>query len=718
MNNIFPGHTPNGKSPAGNFRDAFSRPLIHVLLIALLGFLVYSNTFSAPFVLDDDVNIVHNPIIKSFDAFHNISLPSSAHIPPTVLSLFKTRIIGYFTFALNYRLNGLDVAGYHIFNLATHIINALLVYWLIILTFRTPFMSRYRDAGSNCAILAFLTALLFVCHPLQTGAVTYIVQRFASLATMFYLLALVLYINYRLHPEGWTKYAVYILAVSSAVAGMLTKEISFTLPVVIAMYEFMFFEGKIRSRIVPLIPLFLTMTIIPLLLSTIFDSFDSTRLASAGTMSRLEYLFTQFTVLMVYLRLLFVPANQNLDYDYPLFHSLFDPTVFLSLICLILILGLALLFLHRSRVENDDAVYLRFAAFGIFWFFITLSVESSIIPIDDLIFEHRMYLPSVGCFIAVVMTFYLLINRLLMRKLYMNLFVSLFILIIVSLSGAAYARNAVWNSNITLFKDVADKSPLKPRAHRSLGFAYLQQNLIDEAIKELQIAIRLKPDDSDAFNNLGLAYYKASRFDDAIREFSVALKLNQSNPKVTTNLGIAYMRQKRFDFAKYYLEQAIKTNPEYLIAHLNLGLLFETEGDMDKAAQEYLYVSQHNPGIIDIHYYLGVGFINKGDYKSAINKFGIVIKIRPDHAQALYNLGFAYMKQNRLPEAAEAIRNAIRLQPDMALLHYSLGLVYKQQKQPQKAAEELETALKLQPDYGEAQKELTLLRQNTPVRRP
>jgi protein O-mannosyl-transferase len=706
MKNTFFKYTPNNKSLPENFRRAFSRPLIHVLLIATLGLLVYSNTFTVPFVLDDNVNIRDNPIIKSFDAFQNISEPIAGQIPQDVLTHFKTRFIGYFSFALNYSLDGLDVAGYHLFNLAVHIINALLVYWLIILTFRTPFLARHENACSNSAILAFISAFLFVCHPLQTGAVTYIVQRFASLATMFYLITLVLYIDFRLRPAGWTKYAIYTLAVITAIAAMLTKEISFTLPVVIALYEIMFFEGQIRSRIAILVLFLLTMMIIPLLLSTTMGSFETMRQASPDKITRLEYLFTQFTVLVVYLRLLFVPVNQNLDYDYPIYHSLFDPTVFLSLVCLILILSIGLLFLYRSRLGNDNAIYLRLAAFGIFWFFITLSVESSIIPINDLIFEHRMYLASVGCFMAMVMTFYMQINKLLMSRIYMRLFITLFILCIVLLSGMTYARNAVWNSEIALYKDMSQKSPLKGRVHNSLGVAYLEKKLFDEAIKEFQLAIKLEPDDYFARNNLGAAYLKISKFDDSIRELSVALHLEPNRPTMLTNLGRAFMGQKKFDNARYYFDRAIKTDPEYIDAHKNLGFLFEIQGDIDNAAKEYIYVERSEPGTVNIHNNVADIFFKRGDFKAAINKYKLVIKVSPDLTQAHYNLGLAYAKQNSLPEAAEAFRNAIRLNPDIAAAHYNLGLVYKQQKQYKKAATELETALKIQPDYAEAAAEL------------
>ena len=707
MNPRFYKYLSNKQSLAENLRYSFSKPTIHMLLIAALSLLVYSNTFNVPFVFDDNVNIVNNPIIKSFTAFNNILEPPVSHVPLCVSNLFKTRFLGYLTFALNYALNGLDVIGYHIINLLIHIISALLVYWFIVLTSKTPFFSRYNYNNSNFAAVAFFSALLFVCHPIQTGAVTYIVQRFASLATMFYLLALVLYIKFRLSESIRIKYTLYISTVIVAVAAMLTKEISFTLPVVIAMYEFMFFEGKKPARIVHLIPLFLTMMIIPLLLSTTMGSFETMRLASTNKITRLEYFFTQFTVLVVYIRLLFLPLNQNLDYDYPIYHSLFNSSVLFSMVFLFSILNIGLLFLYRSRIRNNNAVYLRLTAFGIFWFFITLSVESSIIPIDDLVFEHRLYLASVGFFIAVVTISHFLIKTLLVNKFnFMRIFIPVFALIVIILSGATYARNATWSTEISLFEDVIQKSPLKHRAHYSLGFAYLQNNRINDAIKELSIATKLKPDSADAHNNLGVAYSKVSKFDDAVKEFTIALQLKPENAGFLNNLGMAYMGQRKFDDARNYFEKAIKTDSGYLDPHGNLGLLYEIQGDIDKAAREYRFVLQRDSNIINIHNNLGVQFFKQGNFEAAINKYKLVIKLKPDLAQAHYNLALAYHKQNRLSASLQELTNTIRLKPDLASAHYNLGLVYRQQGHFDKALTELRDALELKPDYIQARQAL------------
>lgn len=490
-------------------------------MIAFAGFLAYSNTFSVPFHFDDRPVILENPVIKDI---HSFTDPSAS------------RYIGYLSFALNYQLNGLDVNGYHIVNLGIHITNALLVYCLVLLTFQTPYFSKIpcssgppsRREVRQGHLIGLFSALLFVSHPIQTQAVTYIVQRFASLSTMFYLFSLVLYIQWRIfspsfsgidNPARLSLYVsrvkpalLYLASVLSAVLAMKTKEIAFTLPVIITLYEFLFFEGNIKKRILCLVPILFTLLIIPLGLIPADKSLDeimgdvakATRLQSP--LSRVEYLFTQFRVIVTYLRLVFLPVNQNIDYDYPAFHSFFEPAVFLSFLFLVSILGLGIYLLYRSRLAPSVS---RLIAFGIFWFFITLTIESSIIPIVDVIFEHRVYLPSVGLFIAIITALFnnpSLPDREPAQKGAKRIQITAIAVsvIIVLLIGAAFSRNVVYSSYLSLWRDVVQKSPMKARAHNNLGNCYFLLGKYEDAAREYEEAVVLNSNYLEVYLNLVL----------------------------------------------------------------------------------------------------------------------------------------------------------------------------------------------------------------------
>src|SRR5208282_625288 len=217
-----------------------------------------------------------------------------------------------------------------------------------------------------------------------------------------------------------------ILSFLSAVLAMKTKETAFTLPVVIALYEFCFFSSSFSirdsrftihglSRFLYLAPLLLTMGIIPLTLlylkATMGTGKHDLPGVSFAVLPRWEYMITQFRVLITYLRLLFLPVNQNFDYDYPVFKSFFDPQVILSFLFLSALFGSGIYLIRSSRFTSHVSRPFRLIGFGILWFFITLSVESSIVPLDRLMDEYRVYMPSTGIIIAAVTGLFFVFSR-------------------------------------------------------------------------------------------------------------------------------------------------------------------------------------------------------------------------------------------------------------------------------------------------------------------
>jgi Flp pilus assembly protein TadD len=586
-------------------------PVLHGLLIAVVCLAAYSNTFHVPFQFDDDYQIVVKPYVRDIRHFLEGSGPkwfSSDHG-------FRMRPVGYFTFALNYRLHDGNVAGYHAVNLGIHLLNALLVYALVLLTFRTPWFTRPRAEAGDPPVpeddsrrtVALFSALLFAAHPLQTQAVTYVVQRLASLATLWFLLSLVAYVRSRLaslaSPSRYAFLPWYLASLACAVLAMKTKEIAFTLPLAIALYECLFFEGRAGKRLLYLLPLLLTMAIIPAGFlgagrpagELLGDVSQATRVGTA--MTRWEYLLTEFRVIVTYLRLLVFPAHQNLDYDYPVFRSFLDPPVFLSFLFLLAIFLLAIWLLLRSRnADSGGRRDLRLVSFGIFWFFLTLSVESSVIPIADVIFEHRVYLPSVGFFVAVTSFLFLLGRRLEgKRKGSERYLIAGLSAAVVLLSVLTYARNGVWGSEVTLWEDAAGKSPAKARPHNNLGNSYLKKGRLEEAMREFETAIRIQPDLPDSHNNLGIVYSTWTRFDEAIREYRTAIHLWPGYHEAYNNLGIAYKRQGRLEDAIREFRTAIDIQPDYAEAHYNLGNVYALQGRFEEAIREFQAAILLNP---------------------------------------------------------------------------------------------------------------------------
>ncbi|MCK9419664.1 MAG: tetratricopeptide repeat protein [Nitrospirae bacterium] len=583
----------------------FRKTHIIPALIFLVGFLAYANTFTVPFQFDDDAYIVNNPIIRTFHYFFapsevtGLTERTPTAVPPALRYAFMTRMLGYFTFAVNYHLHGLDVIGYHAVNLAIHLLNGMFVFLILRTTLKRV---RFTDAAAERIkhedFFAGSIALLFVSHPIQTQAVTYISQRFASLAAFFYLLSFLLYLRSCLSSAGRWRTAAYGGALVSAVAAMLTKEFTITLPLMLALYDITFLPGSMRDRIRRLAPFAATLAIIPALVfiqqGTLHDLDSTMRTITAADSSNIprgHYLLTQFRVVALYLRLLFIPLGQNIDHDVPVYTSLFAPAVLFSFLLLLLLIAAAL-WLYVVSKRKPGHPELMLAAFGILWFFITLSVESSIIPLGELAAEYRLYLPSIGISMAVVSLGHYAAKMFSLRPSFLY---GACALVVIALSTASSLRNTVWASETALWEDAARKSPARVRPHQNLGTYYGTQGRLEDAKRELLAALALAPADFELHNNLGVIYKRMGLFDEAEREYTIVLKLSPGDVMARYNLGNVYLAQGKVPEAIREYELTVKLIPDYDEAHNNLGIAYQKSGQFDAAIREFNRALQLNP---------------------------------------------------------------------------------------------------------------------------
>jgi len=387
------------------------------LLVAVVTVAAYSTTFTAPFHFDDIPNIVENYTIRSL-----------ANLPELLLG---SRGVTMATFALNYAAGGLNETGYHLVNTAIHLINGVMVYFLVFLTLSTI---QPREKGGDefwAGRIAVYASLLFAVHPIQTQAVTYVVQRMEILASLFYLLALLLFIRGVAASKASKRALLFGGVVLSYILGFASKEIAVTLPAVILLYDLIFITRGRAKGLLQRWPLYTALAVLLLYFTATtlvpMGGFGDVSAASAGFgvkgITPLEYLLTQCNVLVYYLLLLIVPVNQNIDYDFPLSRGFFEmppvqegtilniplPPPVLSLMLLLIIGGCALYLFFRYRGHGGGRGPV--VSFFIFWFFILLSPTSSIVPIVDVIFEHRLYLASAGFFAVFAIGFDALFSK-------------------------------------------------------------------------------------------------------------------------------------------------------------------------------------------------------------------------------------------------------------------------------------------------------------------
>jgi len=611
--------TPNKKKQkdvAGRGKEERKRrqipwSLISIIFICLAGIIAYSNSFNCSFHFDDTLTIEENIAIRNLSDVK------------AWWGFVPSRPIGYLSFALNYHFHRLDVWGYHLVNLVIHIVNAVLLWWLVMLTMATPVM-RNQLIERHKGAMALFTALLFVSHPLATQSVTYIVQRLASLATLFYLLSLALYIKGRLWEDkkDTRVFFSYTGSILCAVLGMLTKEIVFTLPFALVLYEFSFIKTDawkidLKDRGIQIPVIILVIFIAIFFLNFSFGIFNPIPpLPDQGydyPITAWEYLLTQFSVILTYIRLFIVPVNQNLDYDYPISHSLLEWHTIFGLLSLAGILGLGILLFRRYRVIS----------FGIFWFFLTLSVESSIIPISqNVIFEHRTYLPGIGFFLVLTgVVFYFLWDR------YRRVGWAILVLIALTNTVLTYERNRVWASEYTLWADCVKKSPNKPRPLSNYGKALADTGHASEALAYYDKAIKADPSYYAAYCNRGAAYDALGKYTLAIGDFDRAIEINAKYAKAYSNRGTEYGELGNYKQAIRDFDRAIEINPNYAAAYHNRGAVNHMHGNYNMAIEDYNRAIEINPKYAEAYKNRGIAYNSLGNRNKAIENFKIASKL-------------------------------------------------------------------------------------------
>jgi len=442
--------------------------------------------------------------------------------------------------------------------------------------------------------------------------------------------------------------------------------------------EFFFFSGTVRQRLRFLAPFLLTLVIIPMATYDLLAE-SGRRVGEltvpAGEMPREAYFLTQFRVIMTYLRLLVLPVGQNVDYDYPVMTPILSWQLAASLLAVLAMLGGAVFLFLRSRRADPG---LRLVSFGILWFFVTLSVESSIIPLPNPIDEQRLYLPSAGLFLTAVSgAAMLLVLRSASRAVLSAAAVAAVAAALV-FALAAYRRNALWQDNVLLWEDIVSKSPRKVGPRVNLGKFYDQAGRYDDAVREFRKALELVPGYPNARRNLIITLIHQGRFGEADREFR-----NSLGPGVDPAAGHFYLaglllEEGMTDEAVVSLRSALRLNPRYLEARRQLVQVHARRGEWDDAVRELETAVALDRSSAAVYYDLGSLYAEIGRFDDAAKALRTVVSLDPQQAEAWNNLGGVYVELGRFRDAIACLEEALRLRPDADDIRYNLQIVKEQ----------------------------------------
>jgi len=639
-----------------------------------VGIIIYSNTLHSSFHLDDTGFIIEN-----------VSIRYLADLK-AIWDYWASRFVTFLTFAINYQVNGLNVFGYHLVNLVIHLGSSVSVFWLVLLILSSP-ATKDDAIAKRAPQLALFTALIFLCHPVQTESVTYIFQRSSCLSGFFYILSICLYVKSRLLQEDsrpWTR--IYILSLATGVLSMFTKEQTLTLPIMILLCEFFFFKKRrygyagVFLLLLPIVPILLILT--KSVISKDVESLMTT------TYPEPYYFLTQVRIMMTYIRLSFIPINQNLEYDYPLTKSLLDLPFLASLLVLVIILIAAFKLFKRYRVIS----------FSIFWFFITILPESSLIHVKKtFIFEHWLYLPLAGYSLFLASTTYQLLGKKNFKSM-----AALLLVVVMAYSALTYARNFLWKDEFTLWGDTIRKSPQMPRPYLILGEAYDAKGEHDEAISNYNKALKFIPDNAHPYNSRGIAYAAKGDYDMAILDYERAIGLDPKFAEAYNNRGVSYAGKGDYDRAISDYDKAIQMIPILAHAYNNRGIAYAAKGNFVRAISDYDKAIELNPIYVEAYDNRGAIYFNEGAYDKAISDFSKAIQLHRNDLEAYQARASIYNKTGEYDKAILDYDKIIQIKPDSEKAYYNRGTAYGQMGDYDRAISDFTHAISIKPDYLQA----------------
>lgn len=639
---------------------------IHLIIIILITSLVYLNTFQNQFVWDDKDFILgweETRTLKNMPIFLKGAVPlghEGVHRP----------LRGVY-YALSYQLWGTNPVGYHFQALLVHLICTILVY-LITLQI------------TKKSIIAFMTSLLFGIHPIHTNAITFVTSSFDQIGIVLFLASCYLYLkstrDLKLNKLSYTFSVIF------AIFAFFSYELTLTLPLVLLLFDFYFRIVKKEDRIKKIkiySPYFLSAGIYVFIRFFILDmiargqylcgSFYITMLAMSKAFIKeilLVIVPIKLTIYHTISKGIYAYSNSELSKELICSQSIFNLNILFSIIVILTLLVLIVKLYKNHKIFS----------FCIAWFFVTLLPVSNIIPIQTLLDEDFLYLPSFAfClgFSFLIYYFYRQFSEKDKMKYAKNGLMIFFILTILFYSSLTISRNTDWKDELSLWSKTAEYTPGSALAHNNLGLAYVGKDRIDLAVQEYEKALEINPGYSRANNNLGLIYLGQGEIDLAIEEFKKAIESSPAFAKAYNNLGNVYSQKNELDLAVEQYKMALIINPYYSKAHNNLAIIYTKQNKIDLAIQEYQKTISLKPSHYKAHSNLGLLYGMKGNIDLAIAEQKKALTINPNYAKAHYNLGIFYEQQGKLDLAAAHFKKALAIDPDYTKAQNKLAAINK-----------------------------------------
>lgn len=680
------------------------------LAVVLTVAVAYHDALPGEYVLDDYPAVVNNALIRDLGG----TIRAWPHL---------TRPVTELTFALSYAAGGLSTTAFRLPNVAIHAAAALALFGLARVTLGLPrFAGRFAASG---VWLAAAAAVLWAVHPLATQPVVYVCQRSQLLAGLFllgtlYCLARGATASRR---RGWW----YALAVGSALLAVGSKQDAAVLPLLAVLYDRTFlaasWRGVARRGVFHLLVFLTLLTLSGSVLFAVRGSGTAAPADSAlaagepsGTVPEAaprptagfvgakvtwwQYALTQCGVVTHYLRLAVWPHPLCFDYqDWPVADGVGEVAVPAAVIA-VLLAGSAWLMWRRSA-----------AGFPAVWVFLTLAPTSSVMPIDDVAVEHRMYTPLMGGVVLAVVGGWLVATR--FGATGRRWAVGLAAAAVFGETAVTVSRISDYRTGVSVWESVLAVRPSNSRAHNNLAVAlvgsdrlsdaiphfaraaelrstpgshavlaqaYLDAGRTADAVREFRAAAAAEPPPNEPRGylraadvtpyqisyNLGTALSDLGRWEEAVEEYRRAVRLNPRAFEPRLNLSRPLVALGRWQEAADTLEEAVRLRPEFALAHNNLGLVLARLGRPDDAVRHFERAVELNPADGRCYNGWGAVLVRTGKPRAAVEVFRRGLDCRPAHPQLAYALAHALRAAGEGRQSDDVYAQARRAAPGLA----------------------------------------------------
>ena len=670
--------------PATSYKDknVSERGVIYAaaFLCGLITLLSYLSALGNGFVGWDDLDyIVNNRAIRSLSA----GFIKRSFTTPVLANWHPLTMISY---AVDYRIWGLDPMGFHLTNIVLH---GAVTAAIFVLAVRLMEASGGGSAVKKIAA-GSVASLLFGLHPMHVESVAWAAERKDVLCALFFTLSVLSYLSYC--KDGTKSGVWYSLTAAFFVLALLSKPMAVTLPVVLLILDY-YPLGRLNGTkqwmraVTQKVPLFLLSALAAAL----------TVWAQRGAMAPLEAHPLSVRVMVVarayafYLYKLIYPVKLAPFYPIPPREALSDWTLFASVALLVIISAACLI---KSR---GDKKYL--AAW--LYYLVTLVPVIGIVQVGDQVAADRYtYLPSLGLFMLAGAFAGTLFEktRAAWRRAALSFLLAAAALLLI---GGTARQITIWHDSLTLWNyEIGIYPEQVPFAYNNRGYAQAQAGYQTKAIADYTASIRLNPRQPYPYNNRGLTYSKLGEYDKALRDYETALKIDPKYAYAYNNRGLTYQTIGDQTEAIKNFDSAIALRPGYAYAYVNRGVSRHKLGRIKEALADYEAATQLDPGYANAYINHGIARAELGDYASAINDFNEAASLAPSDASVYLNLGVAFMNTARYAKAEENLLKTIRLEPKAAQAYRNLAILYEKTGESAKRDDCLKKAASLGLDAG------------------